>query len=60
MAEKIITMRNLSKAFPTGEDEFLALKHINLEIGKGEFSGVVGPSGSGKTTLEIWDSDTIV
>jgi putative ABC transport system ATP-binding protein len=51
MKQKMIKMNNLSKAFPTGEGEFLALSHIDLEIEKGEFTGVVGPSGSGKTTL---------
>lgn len=42
---------NMSKSFPTGEGEFLALKNINLEFVSGEFTGIVGPSGSGKTTL---------
>lgn len=42
---------NMSKAFPTGEGDFLALKNVNLEFIKGEFTGIVGPSGSGKTTL---------
>ena len=30
---------------------FTALKDINLELEKAEFTGLVGPSGSGKTTL---------
>jgi len=34
-----------------GLSEFTALRGINLEFSRGEFSGVVGPSGSGKTTL---------
>ncbi len=41
----------MSKAFPTGEGDFMALKNINLTFGKGEFTGIVGPSGSGKTTM---------
>jgi putative ABC transport system ATP-binding protein len=41
----------MSKAFPTGEGQFWALKNISLEFYRGEFSGFVGPSGSGKTTL---------
>lgn len=31
--------------------ELIALKNINLEIGRGEFFVFVGPSGSGKSTL---------
>ena len=29
----------------------IVLNGINLEIGKGEFAGIIGPNGSGKTTL---------
>jgi len=39
------------KTYPIGKGKFTALKNINLEFGKGEFSGIIGPSGSGKTTL---------
>ena len=49
--ETIITLKNVTKRFPVGDGEFTALKNIDLEIKKGEFSGLVGPSGSGKTTL---------
>jgi len=51
MQEHIVTVKGMSKAFPTGEGDFMALKNINLSFGKGEFTGIVGPSGSGKTTL---------
>lgn len=47
----IITIDNLAKRFPIGGGEFTALKNINLNFGKGEFTGIVGPSGSGKTTM---------
>jgi len=49
--EKIITLHNVTKKYSVGDGYFSALKDINLDIGKGEFSGLVGPSGSGKTTL---------
>lgn len=51
MKEILVQIRNMSKAFPTGEGDFIALKDIDLDIGHGEFCGIVGPSGSGKTTL---------
>lgn len=49
--QMLATIKNMSKAFPTGEGEFMALKNINLSFVPGEFAGIVGPSGSGKTTL---------
>jgi len=49
--ETIISINNVTKRFPVGEGEFTALKDINLDFKRGEFSGLVGPSGSGKTTL---------
>ena len=49
--EFIINIQNLYKRFPIGGDFFTALKKINLDLAKGEFTGLVGPSGSGKTTL---------
>ena len=47
----IVEVKNLTKKFPIGTGFFTALNDINLEFGKGEFTGLVGPSGSGKTTL---------
>ena len=47
----IVEIKNLTKEFPIGGDFFKALDSVDLEIVKGEFTGLVGPSGSGKTTL---------
>jgi len=46
--QPIITISNLSKTYSTG---FQALKHINLEIRRGEIFALLGPNGAGKTTL---------
>ena len=47
----VISVQNLLKRFPVGGDFFTALKNVDLNLYKGEFTGLVGPSGSGKTTL---------
>ena len=47
----VISIQNLVKRFPVGGDFFTALKNVDLDLHKGEFTGFVGPSGSGKTTL---------
>lgn len=47
----LIRTQDLTKRYPMGEGEIVALQDVSLSFGKGEFSGIVGPSGSGKTTL---------
>lgn len=49
--ENIIEIQKLVKRFPEGDGWFTALRDVNLQIARGEFTGFVGPSGSGKTTL---------
>ena len=47
----IIEVKNLRKEYPTGDDVFVALKRINLNIYPGEIVCIFGQSGSGKSTL---------
>ncbi|MEO8133505.1 MAG: ABC transporter ATP-binding protein [Betaproteobacteria bacterium] len=49
-----IRISRVSKTFgEDGDNPFLALKEINIDIAPGEFISVVGPSGCGKSTLML-------
>ncbi len=50
-ADAHIVVRGVSKRFPIPGGEVVALKDIDLSIGKGEFVCLLGPSGCGKSTL---------
>lgn len=47
----LIRTERLTKRYPMGAGEIVALEDVSLSFREGEFSGIVGPSGSGKTTL---------
>ena len=47
----MLRTEGLSKVFPSGEGELLALAPLDLEFAPGQVTAIVGPSGSGKTTL---------
>lgn len=47
----MIEIKNLTKIFPNGDEQLIALNKVNLTFEPGEFTAIVGPSGSGKTTL---------
>jgi len=47
----MISLHQVTKTYETPAGKFAALKDIDLEIGPGQFVGIVGKSGSGKSTL---------
>ena len=47
----LIEMRDVVKVYSTAAGDFPALKTINMQVGVGEFIGVIGKSGAGKSTL---------
>ncbi len=49
--EKVIEVKNLVKVYGKRSAAFTALKHLDLDIYKGESVAIVGKSGSGKSTL---------
>ena len=55
-SEHVIVARDVYKVFVARGDRyrrraFLALRDVNLAIGRGRFISFVGPSGCGKSTL---------
>lgn len=46
--QSVISIENLTKTYASG---FQALKHIDLEIRRGEIFALLGPNGAGKTSL---------
>ncbi len=51
MSAAFISIRNLSKEFPTAQGVAQVLRHVSFDIPRGSITGLVGESGSGKTTL---------
>ncbi len=47
----MIELRDVTKAYRNGFSQTFVLRHINLDIDKGEFVTIMGPSGAGKSTL---------
>ncbi len=49
--EPVMRFIDVTKVYPLPAGDVVALNHISLDIGKGEFIAIMGPSGSGKSTL---------
>ena len=47
----LIELKSVTKIYPLGNQEVVAVDDFSLSIAAGEFSVLAGPSGSGKTTL---------
>jgi putative ABC transport system ATP-binding protein len=47
----LIELKDVSKIYPLGNQQVVAVADLSLQIEAGEFTVLAGPSGSGKTTL---------
>jgi len=47
----LIRVRNLTRIYEEGDLKVHALRGVDLDVARGEFTALAGPSGSGKTTL---------
>ena len=47
----MLTLKEIHKDYPAGENKVAALRGISVEFRKSEFVSILGPSGCGKTTL---------
>ena len=50
-AKPLVRIVGVHKYFRRGSERIDVLNGLHLEVGEGEFFGLMGPSGSGKTTL---------
>jgi len=47
----LVRLRGVTKTFKRGPQRVEVLKHLDLDVARGDFLALMGPSGSGKTTL---------
>ncbi len=47
----LVTLENIKKTYPLGNQEVHAVKGVSFNVEKGEFAAISGPSGSGKSTI---------
>ena len=46
-----ISLRNVRKVYRSGDEDFLAVSDVTMDVQEGELVSLVGPSGCGKTTV---------
>jgi putative ABC transport system ATP-binding protein len=51
LAQPLLRLEDVGRTYVMGEVSVEVLKHVNLDIRRGEILVIVGPSGSGKTTM---------
>jgi NitT/TauT family transport system ATP-binding protein len=51
LADARISLKGVTKTFPTPQGRMCALSGVDLDVAEGEFVCVVGPSGCGKSSL---------
>jgi len=49
--QPLIHLVDIERSYPLAGSKVWVLRHVNLEIGAGEFVSVMGPSGAGKSSL---------
>ncbi|PZQ49878.1 MAG: macrolide ABC transporter permease/ATP-binding protein MacB [Rhodovulum sulfidophilum] len=47
----LLSLRGVTRAYPSGDETVTVLRGIDLDIGRGEMVAIMGASGSGKSTL---------
>jgi peptide/nickel transport system permease protein len=50
-SDRILEVRDLTVAYAADEGPVVAVDHVNFDLARGEFLGIVGESGCGKSTL---------
>ena len=53
MNNSLLSIENLTIAFPSNQGKFYAVEDVSLDIHQGQSIGIVGESGSGKSVTAL-------